>query len=218
MPASLFRGAGMSIRKFCRVCDVELIPGGNWSEGVLKSRTYLCRKCNSEKGKRHYQDNQERAARLQRERLKQPKQAKQSSEYKNKYYSRNKDRWEKYRVTQKEKEKTDTWHRAGRLITWIRARAGKKSLEFDLDREWVEQKLSIGACEMTGIEFDLGKEDGERFNPWGPSIDRKDSSKGYTKDNCRMVVWIYNMAKAGWSDDVVMKFAEELRKKSQQRT
>jgi hypothetical protein len=28
-----------------------------------------------------------------------------------------------------------------------------------------------------------------------PSIDRIDSSKGYTPDNCRVVLWIINQAK-----------------------
>jgi hypothetical protein len=34
-----------------------------------------------------------------------------------------------------------------------------------------------------------------------PSIDRIDSSKGYTPDNCRVVLWIINQAKNDISED-----------------
>lgn len=210
MPASHFWGAGMSVRKFCATCGVVLVPGENWSSGLFNTKNYLCRLCNSAKGKIHYQANKERADRLQRERLARPAVAKHASEYKSAYYAKNKEQWKKYRETQKKKENTEPWHRAGRLMVWVRARAAKNGMDFDLDREWVEKKLSVGVCEITGIKFELGRTDSGRFNPWGPSIDRINSSHGYTKDNCRMVVWIYNMAKAEWDDEIVLEMAKAL--------
>lgn len=131
-----------------------------------------------------------------------------------KNYAINSQKWVGYRETQKHKENTDPWVRAGRMLIWIRRRAAKKQYEFDLTREWIEQRLASGACEVTGLKFDLGRDTSQRFNPWCPSIDRIDSSKGYTQDNCRAVVWIYNMAKSEWSDEVVMQFAKSLALKS----
>jgi len=34
--------------------------------------------------------------------------------------------------------------------------------------------------------------------------DKIDPSKGYTKDNCRVVCWWYNLAKSIYSDEVVL--------------
>ncbi len=199
----------MTTTKTCRTCDEALIPGKNWSDGQIRARSYLCRKCNSEKGKRHYKRHAERAAKLQRERLKKKAPAKLASEYRSAYYARNKDKWKSYRRTQKEKEYSIAWHRAGRVLTWVRARAARAGFAFDLDRDWVEERLKRGRCETTGIEFEINKSDG-RFHPWAPSIDRVDSKKGYTKDNCRIVVWIYNMAKSEWEDADVLKMAQAL--------
>jgi hypothetical protein len=48
----------------------------------------------------------------------------------------------------------------------------------------------------------------EPQSPFRPSVDRIDSSKGYTKDNVRIVWFIENLAKNSWTDDVVMEFCK----------
>jgi hypothetical protein len=152
----------------------------------------------------------ERAADLQRIRLAKPDKAKANAELKSKYYAENKYRWTEYRRAQKRKETSNAWHRAGRLVTWIRARAARRGWEFDLTRDWVEEKLNAGRCEVTGIPLELDKPDGYALYPWAPSIDRIDSAKGYTQENCRMVVWAYNVAKAEWGDQDVLRMAKAL--------
>jgi hypothetical protein len=82
-------------------------------------------------------------------------------------------------------------------------------MEFDLTREWAIEKMA-GVCEVTGLPFELDKPDGYRFYPWAPSVDRIDCKRGYTQDNCRLVVWIYNMAKSEWCDEDVLKMARAL--------
>lgn len=79
---------------------------------------------------------------------------------------------------------------ADALFARCTARARRKGLECNLTIEWVEQKLA-GACEVTGIPFvfDHGR------HAFMPSIDRIDSSKPYTTENCRVVLWIVNLAK-----------------------
>ncbi len=42
------------------------------------------------------------------------------------------------------------------------------------------------------------------LNPYYPAIDRIDSSKGYTKDNCQLVLSIFNMLKLNY-DEVTVK-------------
>ena len=80
---------------------------------------------------------------------------------------------------------------ASSLLTNCKSRAKDKGLEFSLTLEWVKQRLKAGVCEVTGIDFLLGS----LRHPFLPSIDRIDSSKGYTPENCRVVLWIINTAK-----------------------
>ena len=70
-------------------------------------------------------------------------------------------------------------------------------MECTLTVEWIEQRLLQGVCEVTGIAFEMK---GDR-RPFMPSIDRIDSGKGYTPDNCRVVLWIINAAKQALPED-----------------
>lgn len=191
----------------CRKCDAALVAGENWSEGLVASRTYLCRECNSRKGREHYAKHAERAAELQRKRLSEPSRKKADADLKSRYYALNRAKWDEYRVNHKNRLQVDALLRAGKLLTWIRSRAARTGREFDLSREWIAERLARGVCEVTGIPLELSKPPGSRFHPWAPSVDRIDCKKGYTQDNCRVVCWIYNMAKSEWCDDVVVTFA-----------
>lgn len=73
---------------------------------------------------------------------------------------------------------------------------------------WLEHRLIIGKCEITGINFKYG---GPRER-YSPSIDRVDSSLGYTNENCRLVVLQYNLAKNIWTNQDVIQFAKDVLK------
>ena len=67
-------------------------------------------------------------------------------------------------------------------------RASTKNRTFDIDYRWLSDNLT-DRCQATGIKFDYNKS-------WMvPSLDRIDSSKGYTKDNCQLVLWCFNRMK-----------------------
>lgn len=80
----------------------------------------------------------------------------------------------------------------------------------DLDYEWLYARFSEGHCEVTGIPF-VFQQNG-RPHRYSPSIDRIDAKKGYTKDNCRAVVWILNRAKGEDSDfdfeEFILEYAD----------
>ena len=106
---------------------------------------------------------------------------------------------------------TEHWnyHRiAYLLISSAKSRAKNKSLQFDLDLDWVKERLNV--CEVTGIKFEIrdvtttssGRNYANR-HPYTPTIDRIDNNKGYTKDNCRVVIWWYNLSKGVWTDDFI---------------
>ena len=90
------------------------------------------------------------------------------------------------------------------------SRAVKKNITFKLDRDWLDKKLEIGMCCKTNISFIY-----EFNSPYTPSIDRIDSSKGYTKENCQIVCKMYNFAKNMWTDDDVLNMAKKLLEKLQ---
>lgn len=95
------------------------------------------------------------------------------------------------------------------LMHRVRARARREGLDCDITEEWIEVRLPDG-CEVTGLPFDFEVGTPGKQNPWTPSVDRKDSSKGYTEDNCQLVVWAYNCAKGTWDKETVMEMAEAL--------
>jgi hypothetical protein len=78
----------------------------------------------------------------------------------------------------------------------------------DFGSSWIEEKILLGVCEVTGILFDLTSQTSDTVhakNPWVPSIDRIDSSKPYTKDNVQLVVYMYNVCKAEFAHKDVVK-------------
>ena len=92
-----------------------------------------------------------------------------------------------------------------------RSRAKKSKLEFDLSREWVVNELNRGTCAVTGIPFDLNVGHGsDVHNKYAPTIDRINPGRGYTKDNCQVVIYAYNTAKGQWSHEDVMTMARTL--------
>jgi len=97
----------------------------------------------------------------------------------------------------------------------LQRRARRKNIPFNLTYDWLTKKLHGGRCEVTGLPF---KTDRDPFvNPYYPSIDRIDSNKGYTENNCQLVCHMYNTAKcefpekvfAYWAAKFVEKYEEE---------
>ena len=87
------------------------------------------------------------------------------------------------------------------LYLWKYAKARSKTdrLEFDLELEdiFIPEK-----CPYFGTPFVMGDKQ------LAASLDRIDSSKGYTKDNCEIVSWWYNCAKQTYSNDEVLFFCK----------
>ncbi len=84
--------------------------------------------------------------------------------------------------------------RAAKL--WHRAKSRNKP-NFEITKLWVERRLLKGECEVTEIGFDYTKPKPHyNANPFAPSLDRIDCSKGYTYCNTQVVIWAYNVAKS----------------------
>jgi len=104
-----------------------------------------------------------------------------------------------YRKTEQNKKPSQL------MITAIKARAKRKDLPFDLDKEWYNIEYGKG-CSVTGITFDpVGSK-----TAFVGHVDRTIPKLGYIKSNCKIVCACYNLAKKDWSDDDVMKMAKAL--------
>lgn len=103
--------------------------------------------------------------------------------------------------------------RANRLVKGAKVRASVIRVPFDINAEWVLERLIAGKCEVTGIPFDFARDrrepDGER-RMFAPSLDQRVPRGGYTKENIQVVVWCYNAAKGSGTDADVLKMAEAL--------
>lgn len=106
---------------------------------------------------------------------------------------------------------------SAKLLRASRKNAARKNVEFNLTKEWIENKLKHMTCEVSKLPLTLNTKTEREFrcNPFNPSIDRIDPKKGYTKDNCQLVCWIYNLAKSDFNHEIVMELARALSNNSE---
>ena len=168
--------------KFCPTCktEKEFSEFSPCKKGKYKLFTY-CKPCASKKTSDRYHKNI--VASRERNRLRDqlnPEAAR-----------------EKCRSFYREKKESD---HAYLLWAAARNRAKKKGIEFSLDRaDVVIPKI----CPVLGIE--LSKDTYRGFTDNSPSIDRIDSSKGYTKDNIIVISWRANSLKSNATLDELKK-------------
>ena len=126
-------------------------------------------------------------------------------------------KWNKTCSTKCKKEHTNSYMTQRRkdslvgtlqsVVAGCRSRAKRKGLSVDIDVLYVTALLEKqdGKCAVTKINLESSECNSRKgSNPWTISIDRIDSSKGYTKDNIRLVCLMYNMCKGIWSDEDVI--------------
>lgn len=106
-----------------------------------------------------------------------------------------------------------TWQQLNRYYDRARRRAADRKIEFLLTKEEFDALYvrSRGMCEITNIKFDHDyKPAGAATRPWAMSLDRIESAKPYTKDNCRLVCVAVNMALGQWGMNALLNIAEAI--------
>lgn len=97
------------------------------------------------------------------------------------------------------------------MVYQYRCKAKKLGLAFDLDAAWLSERLSRGTCEATGLPLqpmNTGNALTKHYRaPFVASLDRIDPAEGYTKSNCRIVAWMFNLAKNAYTDQDVLRLA-----------
>ncbi len=139
----------------------------------------------------------------------------QRTEYNKKYRNENRkayNQWERNyhdKNRQKHDLKSKKWRETevGLFRTMhlsAKDRAKKKGIEYELSPTTIRAiyEIQLKKCALTGIDFVLSDSKEYKFRPFAPSIDRKDSKKGYTYDNIQMVCVIVNKAKNEYSQEI----------------
>ncbi|MBM31548.1 MAG: hypothetical protein CL764_01690 [Chloroflexi bacterium] len=102
---------------------------------------------------------------------------------------------------------------AERMLTNAKQRAKRKGSYVSISKEWILERIIKGKCEVTGLDFTLGGGYGSgrsSFNSFNPSLDRIDPNRGYSPENSRVVVNVYNTTKHRWNDQDVLVYCKAL--------
>ena len=109
---------------------------------------------------------------------------------------------------------TNTDTRASRLVAGAKSRAAQKGLPFDLTVAWVQERLAIGVCQVTGIAFSMSAK-----REWNtPSLDQISAGGGYTTENTRLILFGLNAAFGNWGEQKMIEMAAAILKKRHERS
>jgi hypothetical protein len=132
----------------------------------------------------------------------------------------NKDEYSNLSLDKKNKKLNKQKNWAKNNIIKIRVLAAKhrairKNIEFDIDVNFIHEllKKQNGLCKYTGVLLDINNVDtnnNSHMNINSLSIDRIDSSKGYTKDNVVLVTAIVNSMKNDLSENEFIKIIKKI--------
>lgn len=100
------------------------------------------------------------------------------------------------------------------LVNIARHRAKSRGMPCELVPEEIQAIIDNGICELTGIAFDLNTP-----RAWNaPSLDRINSSEGYTKENTRVVLYALNVAANTWGENRILEIASAISKRRKERS
>lgn len=95
--------------------------------------------------------------------------------------------------------------RAMTLISNARKRSKLRDVPLELSSEWVEDKLAIGTCQITGIPFNLEPTPEHVTRRWdAPSLDRINKHLPYNEENTRVVLWAVNCALSEYGTEIML--------------
>ncbi len=99
---------------------------------------------------------------------------------------------------------------ARKLLNQCRNSAKARGRECTITVEMIEGMLAPMTCSATGLPLTWEHGGDSARNPWAPSIDRIDPTKGYVDSNVRVVCVLYNLARNNFPDEAVMTMARAL--------
>ena len=94
-------------------------------------------------------------------------------------------------------------HKAREMYSSARKRSIKKGMDFDLTSDFV-YKLCVDKCPIFKKELIYGSGSRDKY---APSLDRVDSSKGYTQDNVWVISYLSNLMKNNATSEELKQFS-----------
>lgn len=96
-----------------------------------------------------------------------------------------------------------------KLFVYTKRRALRRTTEFTITLDDVGEmwRATKGRCALTGILFDESNVKSFSRRPWVPSLDRIDHSKGYTRENTRLICVAMNFALNQWGEEAFVQVA-----------
>lgn len=172
------------ITKICTLCKIEK----NISEFSKKTSckdgfSPWCKVCKSEKDKIY--NNTEKA------RLK-------------KFNRQNEIEWRN--ESNKKRRDYNKKHPEYKLLSHAKERAKNKNIEFSITRNDI---IIPEYCPILGLKLEIGN---GKFTDNSPTIDRIDNSKGYIKENIKIISWRANSIKGDSTIDEITKIIDYIKK------
>lgn len=95
------------------------------------------------------------------------------------------------------------------LYTSSRCGAEQRGLSYSLSPADLVRlaMLANGRCMLSGIAWDYKTKGVRGKRPWAPSLDRIDSTEGYSFENCRLVGVAVNIALSDFGHEILFKIA-----------
>jgi len=98
------------------------------------------------------------------------------------------------------------------FLNLAKKNAKRKSIEFDLELQFLKElwNKQNGKCQYSKVPMLLfPTKDKRDFKPTSASLDRRNSSEGYTKDNVCFVCLSINYAKNGFGEIEFLEFLKQ---------
>lgn len=121
------------------------------------------------------------------------------------YYDKDPEKFISRKIAQYKRDRTRLIPVLRRKLVTARVKSAEREQEFSitLDDLLEQYRTQSGRCSISGRVLEVGGQTSTtNEKPNGISLDRIDCSRGYTKDNIRLVTWAVNVAMRKWGDKV----------------
>ena len=100
-------------------------------------------------------------------------------------------------------------------FTWYLKQVRKREPRHQLSEEFLQDLWNeqCGKCAASGIEMEKRHNSNKhKHHLWTASLDRKDSEKGYTRDNVQFLAYGLNLAKNTFTDSDLWEFLNMIKR------